>query len=120
MHGYAGSNSESGPEQQPGNNHGDDAIYANHYSHPAMQRSVCGGVREEHGQRKSATHEAGAVRDRRDLARISHEQIAEAVGASRPAVTRALSKMEREGLVKTRRLSVQLCNLFALVAVAAV
>ncbi len=61
-----------------------------------------------------------AAGEGRDLARISHEQIAEAVGASRPAVTRALSKMEREGLVKIRRLSVQLCNLDALVAVAAV
>ena len=51
-----------------------------------------------------------------DVAQISHEEIAEAVGASRPAVTRALSRMEEEGLVKTRRLGVELCNIEALVA----
>ena len=47
-------------------------------------------------------------------ARMSHQELADAVGSSRPSVTRVLLRMKRAGLIDTGRLSIQLRDMEAL------
>ena len=47
-------------------------------------------------------------------AQLSHQELADAVGSSRPSVTRVLLRMKRAGLIGTGRLAIQLRDLSAL------
>ena len=47
-------------------------------------------------------------------ARVSHQEIAETVGSSRPSVIRVLPRMKRAGLIETGRRAIQLCDVEAL------
>lgn len=47
-------------------------------------------------------------------AQLSHQELADAVGSSRPSVTRVLLRMKRDGLIDTGRLAIQLMDRKAL------
>lgn len=51
-----------------------------------------------------------AVRQGGDVVRLTQEQLAQAIGSAREAVSRALKKLERQGLVEVERGAVRLCD----------
>ncbi len=60
-----------------------------------------------------------ANRDGSSQVRLTHQEIADIIGARRPSVTRALLSLRRLGLVVTRRRRIEVCDVDGLSAIVA-
>ena len=60
-----------------------------------------------------------ANRDGGSQVRLTHQQIADIIGARRPSVTRALLSLRKLGLVVTRRRRIEVCDVVGLSAIVA-